>query len=314
MPVTPSNTIHLTVPDATLQIRLDRWLAKQFPDHSRSEVQTWIRDGRVLSPQGNLRPGAQVIPGMSLAVEIPVVADLDNIIPEEMPLTVLYEDSDLVAIHKKSGQVVHPAPGHPDGTLLNGMLYRYPEMANAGEKHRPGLVHRLDAGTSGVILFARNTECLNSLQKAFKSRTVSKTYHCICNGIPEPYAGTIDAPIGRHPVHRKKRAVNGLSPRDALSHFKLLNGVAAGTGGLLEVKIETGRTHQIRVHLSYLGHPVIGDTLYGSKRTQLPSPWPHAERPMLHAREISLPHPYTGNLLKISAGYPEDMINFLNQL
>jgi len=304
----------LIVPQTIHTIRLDRWLVGEFPDHSRSEVQSWIRDGHVISAEGKLRPGSSAVPGMTLAFSIPVKTSESLPIPQDLPVDILYEDQDLVAVCKIPGQVVHPAPGHEEGTLLNAMLNRYPAMATAGDPQRPGVVHRLDVGTSGVILFALNEETLLLLQETFKQRKISKIYHCVCHGIPDPYAQTINLPIGRHPAQWKKRAIDGLSAREAISHIRLLKGVAGGTGGLLEVEIETGRTHQIRVHLAHVGHSVIGDTTYGGKRAQLSKPWCQAARPMLHARQVELPHPRTGKLLKIEADYPDDFRNFLDAL
>ncbi|WFB34482.1 RluA family pseudouridine synthase [Kiritimatiellota bacterium B12222] len=304
----------IMIPQDLGQIRFDRWLSAQFPDYSRSEIQQWIKNGLVLSNGKKIRPGSHAVPGMKLDIQIPLIVQDQAPQAEDLPLEILYEDADLIAINKRTGQVVHPAPGHLEGTVLNAMLHHFPDMADAGETHRPGLVHRLDVGTSGVMLFARNSEALENLQNAFKARQVSKMYHCICHGIPDPYQQTCTQAIGRHPVHRKKRAVDGLSPRDAITHFKLLKGVAGGNGGLLEVKIETGRTHQIRVHLSHVGHPVIGDTVYAGKQAQFSAPWPKAERVMLHAKQIEFPHPKTGALLKIEAEYSSDMESYLSLL
>jgi 23S rRNA pseudouridine1911/1915/1917 synthase len=314
MPPSSIPNCQLTIPATVLQIRLDRWLHKQFPENSRTEIQNWIRAGYVQSPSGPLRPGADAVPGMQLNIQIPPAISSEYPQPEKIPLDILYEDADLVALNKFPGQVVHPAPGHPGGTVLNGILERYPDIAAVGDPQRPGLVHRLDSGTSGVLLFARNNKSLTALQAAFKSRKVTKIYHCICHGIPEPYAQSCNQPIGRHPVHRKKRAVDGLAARSACSHFRLIRGLAGGTGGLLEVTIETGRTHQIRVHLAHAGHPVIGDTVYAGKKAQLPNPWPKAARVMLHARHIAFTHPISGKPLEINADYPEDFVQFLHLL
>lgn len=314
MPPPSESKCLLTVPPSILQIRLDRWLHQQFPDHSRSEIQQWIREGYVTSPAGKLRPGSLATPGMRLNIEIPPATAAETPQPENLPLDLLYEDAHLIAVNKQPGQVVHPAPGHPNGTVINAVLARFPEIQAVGDPRRPGLVHRLDSGTSGVLLFARTAESLAALQAAFKSREISKIYHAVCHGIPEPYAQTCNQPIGRHPVHRQKRAVNGLAARQALSHFTLIRGLAGGTGGLLEVKIETGRTHQIRVHLAHAGHPVIGDTVYGGKKAQLPSPWPKALRVMLHARQLVFRHPVSGIPIEINADYSEDLLQFIRQL
>ncbi|MDF3128013.1 RluA family pseudouridine synthase [Kiritimatiellaeota bacterium B1221] len=314
MPSSSLNISTLTVPHPVPRIRLDRWLSEQFPDHSRTEIQNWIKSGEVQSAGVSLRSGTLVTPGMVLEVHIPASTSLSSPIAEDLPLEILYEDDDLIALNKQPGQVVHPAPGHPQGTVLNAMLFRYPEISEAGDPQRPGLVHRLDSGTSGVLLFARHEESLTKLQELFKQRKVNKTYHAICHGIPEPFEQTIDLPIGRHPTHRQKRAIHGTSPRNAVSHLRLLHGVAAGTGGLAEVRIETGRTHQIRVHLAHVGHPVIGDHTYAGKKAQFSGPWPKAGRVMLHAKCLELPHPRTGEHFRVEAPYADDMTSFLNQL
>ena len=314
MPSPSLNISSLTVPDPVPHIRLDRWLSAEFPDRSRTEIQNWIKSGGVRSPGSSLRSGTLVVPGMVIVVTIPEAVEHTFPQAEDLPLHVLYEDDDLIALNKQPGQVVHPAPGHSQGTILNGMLFRYPEIFGVGDPQRPGLVHRLDVGTSGVLLFARNSESLQKLQELFKQRQVKKVYHAICHGIPEPFAQTIDLHIGRHPTHRQKRAINGSSPRNAVSHIRLCNGLASGTGGLLEVQIETGRTHQIRVHLAHVGHPVIGDHTYGGKRAQLSGPWPKAKRVMLHAKSLELPHPRSGELFRIEAPYADDMKSFLEQL
>jgi 23S rRNA pseudouridine1911/1915/1917 synthase len=304
-----------TVPENHTGLRLDKWLMLEFPDHSRSEIQKWIRSEYVRSGTEPLTPGLAVKPGMRFQLTLPAPqAAHPHPIPENLPLEILYEDPHLVVVNKFSGQVVHPAPGHPSGTVLNAMLHHYPDMESAGDPLRPGLVHRLDLETSGVLLFARTPEALAFLQAQFKERAVSKTYHCLCHSIPNPISQRIDLPLGRHPIHRKKRAINGEGSRPAVSHMQLLKGLASGTASLLEVKIETGRTHQIRVHLAHLGHPVLGDTVYGGKRANLSKPWPQAPRIMLHAFRLSIRHPCNGSRLELEAAPPLDMIHFQSQL
>ncbi len=296
-------------------VRLDKWLMAEFPEISRSELQRWIRNGHVTSEQIRLTPGVKVKTGMRFAFTLPEPpADPMLPEPEALPLVVLYEDSDVVVLNKAAGQVVHPAPGHAGGTVLNAMLHRYPDMRAAGDPARPGLVHRLDIETSGILVFARTPEALFALQTQFKERTVTKTYHCACHSIPNPIAQRIDLPIGRHPVHRKKRAIHGEGARSALSHLQVIKGLASGSASLLEVKIETGRTHQIRVHLAHIGHPVLGDTTYGGKRAHPPSPWPRAPRIMLHAYRLCIRHPRTETLLELEAPYPRDMVEYLSHL
>lgn len=304
----------LQVPDPVPRIRLDQWVSLQLPGYSRSEIQHWIRKGKVLTDGKKLRPGHLVTPGQWIDLEIPEDPTSPLPVGEALPLEILYEDPELIAVQKRPGQVVHPAPGHAGGTVLNAMLHRYPELAEVGDPQRPGLVHRLDAGTSGVLLFARTSSALEHLQNSFKQRRVDKTYLAVCHGIPCPTEQRIDLPIGRHPAHRQKRAVNGTAARHAVSRYRMIRGVAGGTGSLLEVDIETGRTHQIRVHLSHAGHPVLGDNVYGGKKAQLPSPWPAAPRIMLHAARLELPHPATEERFRVEAPQPDDMQTFLDQL
>ncbi|MEX2606577.1 MAG: RluA family pseudouridine synthase [Kiritimatiellia bacterium] len=311
-----SQTEQTTIVSDTLSgMRLDKWLLREFPEVSRSEVQKWIRNGHVTCDRIRLTPGSKVKAGMRFQLKVPDrPSDSARPEPESLPLEILHEDEQLVVVNKFAGQVVHPAPGHAGGTVLNAMLYHFPEMRTAGDPARPGLVHRLDIETSGILVFARTPEALSALQTQFKERTVAKTYHCICHSIPNPVSQRIDQPIGRHPVHRKKRAIHGDGARPALSHIRVLKGLASGTAALLEVNIETGRTHQIRVHLAHIGHPVLGDTTYGGKRSHPPSPWPRAPRIMLHAHRLSIHHPHTGSLLELEAPYPQDMVNYLSRL
>lgn len=296
-------------------MRLDKWLQLEFPQHSRSELQKWVRDGRITCGDTRLTPGLKVKTGMRFEFSPPDLPDRPSLPEaENLPLDILFEDAHLVVVNKFAGQVVHPAPGHAGGTVLNAMLHHCPDMRSAGDPARPGLVHRLDIETSGLLVFARTPDALSALQDQFKQRTVSKTYHCICHSIPHPISQRMDAPIGRHPVHRKKRAVNGEGARPAVSRLHVINGLASGTAAFLEVNIETGRTHQIRVHLAHIGHPVLGDTTYGGKRAHPPPPWPRAPRIMLHARHLRIRHPQTGDLLELEAPYPDDMSTYLSHL
>jgi 23S rRNA pseudouridine1911/1915/1917 synthase len=194
------------------------------------------------------------------------------------------------------------------------MLHHYPDVAEAGPADRPGVVHRLDADTSGVLIFARTLQDLEHLQRQFRERTTGKTYRCVCRGIPNPVTQEVETPIGRHPVHRQKRAVNGSGAKEAFTAFRMLRGLAQGTAAELEVTIRTGRTHQIRVHLDSIGHPVLGDPMYGGRRTTLPPPWPVPPRLLLHAASLRFTHPRTGEAVQVDAPLPKDYLTYCEQL
>ena len=296
------------------KIRTDKWLAQHLPQYSRSQIQSWFHAGAVTCNGTPLKPGETLPPKADIHVHPLDVAQTAPPEAEEIPFEILWEDPHLLVINKPAGLVVHPAPGHPDGTLINALLSPYPDLAGVGDPMRPGLVHRLDADTSGVILFARTPAALEHLQNQFRDRQIHKTYQTLVHGIPNTSHGTIDLPLGRHPQDRKRRAVHGLAARPALTHWKMLAGLANGTAAHFEVQIETGRTHQIRVHLQHLGHPVLGDTLYGGRSAQLSGSWPQAPRQMLHAFRLQFLHPATKRPLEITAPLPPDMTAYIAQL
>ncbi|MCC5849655.1 MAG: RluA family pseudouridine synthase [Verrucomicrobia bacterium] len=295
--------------------RADKWLSAHFPDFSRSQIQTWFREGRVTREDGSpVKPGEILPPGCVVRVQVPEPVEKSLPAGAPMDLEILHEDESLIVVNKPHDLVVHPAPGHPDGTLTNALLHLYPDLAGVGDPMRPGLVHRLDADTSGVIVFARTPEALEDLQRQFHDRETQKTYQCLVRGIPSSAEGEIDLPLGRHPVDRKRRAVNGVGARPALTRFRMLEGLAAGSAAHFEVEIHTGRTHQIRVHLAHIHHPVLGDTVYGGRRPQLAGGWPQATRQMLHAFRLRFSHPRHKVPLEITAPLPEDMKTYLEAL
>lgn len=234
--------------------------------------------------------------------------------PETATLSIVFEDATCIAVNKPAGLVVHPAPGHPGGTLINQLLAAYPELRDVGDPLRPGLVHRLDADTSGVILFARTPEAFVKFQDQFRKRQTRKLYRACCPGIPSPIRQTIDAPIGRHPSQRQKRSVDGTGAKEAITHFTVSRGLASGKAAELEVRIETGRTHQIRVHLAHIGHPVLGDTLYAGRQAQLSGAKVQAPRQMLHAQSLEVTHPVTGNRILLEAPLASDMASYIEAL
>ena len=295
--------------------RADKWLSEQFIGISRSQIQAWFRASRVISNGQPLRSSERLRPGQRLEVAVPPPEEEHILEGEALPLEVLHEDGDLVVVNKAPGRVVHPAPGHQTGTLIHALLYAYPDLAGVGEDPaRPGLVHRLDADTSGLIVFARTNEALTELQRQFKAREVRKEYQCLTKGVPRQATGKVDLPIGRHPRDRKRQAVNGENPREALTRYELEEGLARGTASRFLIRIETGRTHQIRVHMAHIGHPVLGDTVYGGRSAQLGGGWPDAPRQMLHAFRLRFHHPKSMKEMELEAPLPSDMHRYLESL
>lgn len=291
--------------------RLDRFLARRL-DEPRNQVQRWIEEGRVEVDGRTARKSSQGLETSSEVVCEPPEAPAEDprVEPEAGPLAVLYEDEHLVFLNKPSGLVVHPGAGHSEGTLVHRLLARYPEMAGVGGPGRPGIVHRLDQGTTGVMVVARTPRAYRGLSAAFQERKVGKTYLAVAYGEPREPAGTVEAPLGRHPERRQEMAVRPRGRR-AVSHYRAL--ASAGGLSLLEVEIETGRTHQIRVHLKHLGHPLVGDPVYGERRWKGLPKHRHPRlkafpRPALHAWKLSLPHPAEERTLTVTAPVPADLV------
>lgn len=285
-------------------IRLDLLLAKRFPHLSRSYFQRLIEDGFVLV--NGERTKKRDIPeeGDEIEVCFQVTPEL-SLEPENIPLDILYEDPYLIAINKPAGMVVHPAPGHWSGTFVNALIHHC-KTCPTPDPLRPGIVHRIDKDTSGILIAAKTVEAHQALVTLFAERKVEKLYLCICVG--KPANGLVTAPIGRHPVHRKEMAVLP-DGKEAMTHFS----VAAFNQRLSFVvaRPKTGRTHQIRVHLKHLGTPILGDGIYGSMKINLAL---GAPRQLLHAYRLILPHPITGLPLQITAPIPEDMKEWMQQL
>jgi len=289
--------------------RLDRYLVAHLPDLSRAALQRLIEAGEVLVNGQPSRPAYKVRPGDLLVVRVPP-PEPTELFPEPIPLDIVYEDADLIVVNKPAGLVVHPGAGNPRGTLVNALLYHCPTL-NVGGAVRPGIVHRLDKDTSGLLVVAKSDLAHQRLQQQFKRREVHKQYLALVYGALRTDRGYIQAPIGRHPVQRVKMAVIEKG-REARTRWTVRARYVDAVGRpytLLEVLLETGRTHQIRVHCAWLGHPLVGDALYGPQRPALPAP-----RQCLHAAALSLTHPITGTPLSFSAPLPEDFQNVLNSL
>lgn len=289
-------------------IRLDVFLARCLPHLSRNRVQALIRAGCV-EVGGRLvtKSGFMLAPGVCVTVRIPPPQPL-ALTAEAIPLDIVFENADVLVINKPAGMVVHPAPGHESGTLIHAVLGHARDVEGVGEEGRPGIVHRLDKDTSGLLLIARNEQTQRWLQEQFKNRQVEKLYLALVDGAPPTPTGRVEAPIGRHPVDRKRMAVvNPGRGREAVSEYRTLERFPAHT--LLEVRPLTGRTHQIRLHLAFLGCPVVGDVVYGRPRPSLP-----LERHFLHAFRLRITLPGEAQARLFEAPLPPDLQSVLDQL
>ncbi len=284
--------------------RLDHWLGQQLPEYSRSRIQEWIKSGRVRLNGGAVRASHPLRAGDTVEVEPAAPAPLAAV-AEDIPLAVLYEDADLVAIDKPAGMVVHAGAGVHSGTLVNALVHRFGSLSGVGGALRPGLVHRLDRFTSGVLLVAKHDAAHRALAAQFSGREIEKVYLALVHGRIEAETGRIDRPIARDPVRRTRMTARLSEGRAAWSEYRVLGRYRGFT--LLEVRIGTGRTHQIRVHLSSIGHAVAGDTLYGAPR--------HASgRYFLHAHRIRFRQPSTGEDVTVVSALPGDLEAWLGEL
>jgi 23S rRNA pseudouridine1911/1915/1917 synthase len=300
-------------------VRLDVYLAEREGNLSRSRIQALIRAGHTTVNSEAERPGYRLKPGDRIELFIPP-PEIPVLKPESVDFEIIYEDSGLIVVNKPAGIVVHPAPGHPGGTLVHGLLKRCGHFSGIGGELRPGIVHRLDKDTSGLLLVAKNDRVHTSLSRQFKSRTVKKQYVALVHGLMAAAGGEIDLPIARHPTKRKQMSVSNGGGRSALTLWKLQEAFDSGFS-LLSIMLKTGRTHQIRVHLSHAGHPVVGDSVYGVgvnwwKRHPLHQRGepPPVGRQMLHACRLGFIHPETGYYLEFSADLPDDMNHLLRIL
>jgi 23S rRNA pseudouridine1911/1915/1917 synthase len=294
-------------------LRLDNFLTALIPDLSRSQVQRLIKDGRVSGPGATLRPSMSVHAGQTFTLDIPEPSAATPL-AEELPLRIVHEDPDLVVLDKPAGMVVHPAAGHDSGTLVNALLHHVKDLSGIGGELRPGIVHRLDRGTSGLMVVAKNDRAHQELSRQFQDREVEKEYVALVWGVVQ--AGRrIDAAIGRDPTDRQKMSTRAGRAREAVTRVTFaqhLKGVS-----LLKVAIATGRTHQIRVHLSAIGHPIVGDPVYGGvHRRVLPNlrPVMRLERPFLHAARLSFTHPADAKRLTFESPLPEDLQTVLDDI
>lgn len=285
--------------------RIDAYLAANT-DLTRSKIQKLIKDGAVALNGKACKASSAVCAGDSIRILVPEM-DGDRLPePENIPLDVVYEDDDLAVINKPKGMVVHPAPGNPSGTLVNALLYRFQTLSGAGGEIRPGIVHRIDRMTSGLLVVAKNDFAHEALARQFAEHTAHREYLCLVHGNLKEDSGTVDAPIGRHKIDRKRMAVTE-DGRRAVTHWHVLE--RFGTETILDVRLETGRTHQIRVHMAYIKHPILGDEVYGS-----PAPKLGLNGQALHGYRLTFSHPRTGETMSFTAPLPDDFTTAIVRL
>ena len=289
------------------QMRLDKYLAEQFPEQTRSYLQKLIKEGGVLVNGRSVKTGYQLSCGDEVGVNIPEPKELD-VEPQKMELDIVYEDEDVILINKPKGMVVHPAPGHTKDTLVNGLLYHCQgNLSGINGVARPGIVHRIDRDTTGILIVCKNDMAHNSIAAQLKEHSITRRYRALVHGNIKENKGTVEGPIGRHPVDRKKMAINERNGKPAVTHYQVLK--RFGNYTYIECVLETGRTHQIRVHMASIGHPLVGDEVYGPAKCPF-----KLEGQCLHAMVLGFVHPRTGEYMEFSAELPGYFQELLGKL
>lgn len=288
-------------------LRLDRYLAEELPELSRSYIQKVIKDGGVSLKEKPLKANYKVSPGDVIQLELPPVVEME-VLPEDLPLDILYEDADLIFVNKPKDMVVHPSAGHFSGTLVNGLLYHCRgELSGINGVMRPGIVHRIDKDTTGVLVVCKNDRAHNKVAEQLKEHSITRRYRAVVCGNLKEDEGTVDAAIGRHPVERKRMAVVSMGGRHAVTHYRVLERFGKYT--YIECELETGRTHQIRVHMASVGHPILGDEVYGRGKAPFEL---HGQ--VLHAMVLGVVHPSTGKYIEVEAPLPGYFAELLKKL
>lgn len=288
-------------------IRIDRCLSEKCPQLSRSYIQKLLKDGQICVNGRPVKANYKVQKRDQILLSLPELKDPD-ILPEEIPLDILYEDEDVLVVNKPKDMVVHPSAGHTEGTLVNAVLAHCKgNLSGINGVMRPGIVHRIDKDTTGALLICKNDEAHRDLAEQLKEHTIRRRYRAIVAGNLKEDEGTVDAPIGRHPVDRKKMAINHKNGKEAVTHYQVLE--RFGNATYIECRLETGRTHQIRVHMSSLGHPLLGDETYGLSK----NPY-HLQGQALHAMILGFVHPRTGAYMEFTAPLPEYFLKLLDKL
>jgi len=312
----------IAVPPDAAGTRLDTFLARRQDLHSRTFFQQLVKDGRVTVDGATAKPSVALEGGETVVVRFPP-AESPWPHPQDLPIEILHADDDVIVVNKAAGMITHPAAGNPDGTLVNALLWHFPDLPGINGVKRPGIVHRLDRETSGVMVVAKNDRSMKILSKAIHDRRVSRQYCALAIGDPDWNEKTVDAPIGRHDTMRVKRAVNGHGAQNAVTHFRVLARMHGFS--LLRCRLETGRTHQIRVHCGYSGMPIAGDEMYGGTEhraleklqnadARLRKTLRNQKRPFLHARSLCFTHPTLGTPVRYVAPLPADLMGVLRIL
>ncbi|HJB29595.1 MAG TPA: RluA family pseudouridine synthase [Candidatus Blautia faecavium] len=299
--------LKLTADDSCQGIRIDRYLAEKYEELSRSYLQKLLKDGLILVNEKPVKANYKMAEGDSVQVQLPDSEEPD-ILPEDIPLDILYEDPYLLVVNKPKGMVVHPSAGHTKGTLVNAVLFHCRgNLSGINGVLRPGIVHRIDKDTTGALLVCKDDATHKALAEQLKEHTIKRRYRAIVAGNLKEEEGTVNGPIGRHPIDRKKMAINYKTGKDAVTHYRVLERFGHST--YVECRLETGRTHQIRVHMSSIGHPLLGDTVYGSSK----NPY-HLQGQALHAMILGFVHPCTKKYMEFEAPLPEYFLKLLDKL
>jgi len=300
--------------------RLDRFLAESLPELTRSQLKKLIDEGRVRLEGTAAKAGAKLRGGERIEVTVPAPVPVETL-PEQIPLRVLYEDRHLIVVDKPAGMVVHPAPGHQQGTLVNALLHHCTDLSGIGGELRPGIVHRLDKDTSGVMLATKDDATHQHLARQFKAHSISRRYIALVHGLVQNDRGTVDRPIGRHPTQRKKMSGAGRGGRRAVTHWQVLRRFDRDRLTLVELSLETGRTHQIRVHFSEMNLPLVGDPVYGNPKKasaladlELRKRVQRLHRQALHARLLGFIHPVSEDYMEFESPLPADLQGILSYL
>ncbi len=299
-----------TVPHLQGRVRLDQLMVELLPDQSRSQIQNWIRSGRLRVNGRQVKTGEALREGDRIDLDVPAVLP-ETPYPEDIPLHIIYQDNDLAVIEKPAGIACHIGAGIRSGTLVNALLHHLGPL-ESGDPSRPGIVHRLDKPTSGLMVVAKNNDAHRDLARQFKNRRVTKFYLALVHGTPRPAQGTIDLPLGRDLKDRKKFSTRARRHRSAVTHYALVREI--GPFSLLRIRIETGRTHQIRVHMASKGHPVVGDAVYGSKHRSLSASKIVGRDPsrlFLHACQLEFSHPRTHAPMRFDSRLPQELDEYL---
>ena len=309
--LTDMGLILLNVQDEYEGLRIDRYISEQTGDMSRSYIQKLIKEERLSVNDRTVRSSYQVRSDDIIRFEVPENQE-PEILPENIPLDIIYEDGDIIVVNKPKGMVVHPAAGHYSGTLVNALMYHCHDLSGINGILRPGIVHRIDKDTSGILVCAKSDNAHKCLTEQLKDHSITRKYEAVCVGTFKELSGTVNLPIGRNPNDRKLMAVNHKNGKPAVTHYKVLEQFKKHT--YIQCELETGRTHQIRVHMTSMDHPLLGDTVYGGRRSEYKLNGEYLEGQTLHAKVLGFVHPITGSYMEFDSELPEYFNTLIEKL